>query len=122
MVVGAVVLDDVAAPEHLTEEFERRSRGCCLCDGELVLDLPAESASRVPHHGDRETAFAVDEADDPLLDTWPFLLIARTERIFTASKERRVPSDTRVFQHIASCTQCVTALRGSALARQGIPP
>jgi hypothetical protein len=37
-------------------------------------------------------------------------------------KMRRVPPDTRVFQHIANCTQCVTALRGSALARQGIPP
>ena len=30
-----------------------------------------------------EAAFAVDEADDPLLDSWPFLLIARTGRIFT---------------------------------------
>jgi len=28
--------------------------------------------------------FSVDEADDPLLDTWPFLLIVRTGRIFTA--------------------------------------
>jgi hypothetical protein len=49
-----------------------------------VLDLPAESASRVTDHGYREATFAVDEADGPLLDAWPFLLIDRTGRIFTA--------------------------------------
>ena len=48
-----------------------------------MLDLPAESTIRVPHHGDREAPFAVDEADDPLLETWPFLLIVRTGRIVT---------------------------------------
>ena len=30
-----------------------------------------------------ETAFTVDEADDPSLESWPFLLIARTRRIVT---------------------------------------
>jgi hypothetical protein len=30
------------------------------------------------------TNYTVDEADGPLLDTWPFLLIVRTGRIFTA--------------------------------------
>ena len=49
-----------------------------------MLDLPAESAPRVANHGDREAALTVDEADDPLLNTWPFLLIVRTGRIFTA--------------------------------------
>jgi len=47
-------------------------------------NLPAESAARIADHRDRKAALAVDEADDPLLDTWPFLLIARTGRIFTA--------------------------------------
>ncbi len=32
---------------------------------------------------DREAAFAVNEADDPLLEAWPFLLIVRTGRIVT---------------------------------------
>ena len=43
VIVAAVVLDDVAAPEHLDEEFERRPGARCLGDRELVLDLPAES-------------------------------------------------------------------------------
>ena len=30
-----------------------------------------------------------------------------------------VPPDTRVFQHLASCTQRVTALRGNTQARLG---
>ena len=44
MVVVAPVLDDVPAPEHLLEEFERRPRRRRLGDRELVLDLPAEEA------------------------------------------------------------------------------
>ena len=84
MVVGAMLLDHHAAPEHLTEEFERCSGRRSLGDGELVLDLPAEPTPGVSHHRDREASFAVDEADDPLLETWPFLLIGRTGRIVTA--------------------------------------
>ena len=83
MVVVAPVLDDVTAPEHLLEEFERRPRRRRLGDRELVLDLPAEEAPGIAHDRDRETAFAVDEADDPLLEPWPFLLIARTGRVVT---------------------------------------
>ena len=83
MVVGAMLLDHHAAPEHLTEEFERCSGRRSLGDGELVLDLPAEPTPGVAHHRDREASFAVDEPDDPLLSTWPFLLIVRTGRIFT---------------------------------------
>ena len=57
--------------------------GAALGDRELVLDLPAEEAPGIAHDRDRETAFAVDEADDPLLEPWPFLLIARTGRVVT---------------------------------------
>jgi hypothetical protein len=45
---------------------------------------PAETATPVAHYRDRKAAFTVDEADNPLLNTWPFLLIARTGRIVTA--------------------------------------
>jgi len=127
MVVGAAALDHVTTPEHLEEEFKCGSRARRLCDRELMLDLPAESAHAVANHGDREAAFAVDESDDPLLNTWPFLLIARTGRIVTghATTLRRgcdknsVPPDARGFQHLASCTRRVTASRGNTQARLG---
>ena len=83
MIVVAPVPDDLPAPEHLLEEFERRPRRRRLGDRELVLDLPAEEAPEIAHNRDRKTAFAVDEADDPLLEPWPFLLIARTGRVVT---------------------------------------
>ena len=84
MITRPVLLDDVAAPKDLDQVLERRPRCCCLGDGELVLDLPAEEAPGIAHDRDRETAFAVDEADDPLLETWPFLLIDRTGHIVTS--------------------------------------
>ena len=83
MVVVSDALDDRAAAEELPEELDRGSRRCGLRDRELVLDLPAERTGRVAHHRYREAALAVDEADDPLLETRPFLLIARTGRIVT---------------------------------------
>ena len=98
-----------------------------LGDRELVLDLPAESATRVAHHRDREAAFAVDEADDPLLDHLAFPADCPHRTDFHCPRRtlsrgcdtyERVPPDTRGFQHIASCTQFVTALRGNSLARE----
>jgi hypothetical protein len=41
------------------------------------------------------------DADNPILEPWPFLLIVRTGRIVTDTCQyRRIP---RRFQHIASC-------------------
>jgi hypothetical protein len=48
------------------------------------LYLPPATHALVALNRATETAFPVDEADDPLLDAWPFLLIVRTGRIFTA--------------------------------------
>ncbi len=84
VVVVTGVLDQIPTSELLEEEIECGSGGRRLGHRELVLDLPAESTTRVAYHRDREAALTVDEADDPLLDTWPFLLIARTGRIVTA--------------------------------------
>src|SRR4029453_11212291 len=53
-VVVAPVLDDLPAPEHLLEEFERWSGRRGLGDRELVLDLPAEEAPGIAHDRDRE--------------------------------------------------------------------
>ncbi len=119
MIVMPAVLDDRSTAEEAHEELQGGVRGCGLRDAELVLNLPAESARRVTHHTDREAAFAVNEPDDPLRETWPFLLIVRTERIVTGqlslprlrfsepkhvgATSDRVPSDARSFQHIANC-------------------
>src|SRR6478672_2270855 len=84
MVERAMLLDHPPTPEDLDEDLERRPRRCGLGDGELVLDLPAEPTPVVAHHRDREAPFAVDEADDPLLSIWPFLLIDRTGWVVTA--------------------------------------
>ena len=59
------------------------------------------------------------DADDLLLAREPFLLIARTDRVVTAIRRGgwRVPSDTRVFQHLASCTSRIASEGGSTLER-----
>ena len=50
---------------------------------ESGLTLPSERHLSIPLDRTAEAAFSVGEADDPLLESWPFLLIARTDRIFT---------------------------------------
>ncbi len=49
-----------------------------------MLDLPAEPKPGVLHDTHRKASFAVGEPDDPLLESWPFLLIVRTGWVFTA--------------------------------------
>jgi hypothetical protein len=64
-----------------------------------VLDLPAESTTRIPNHRDREATFTVDEADDPLLNTWPFLLIVRTGWIVTVHTTSSHEGVTRMDEY-----------------------
>ena len=99
MVVVTPVLDHRTAAELLEEEIDRSAGGGGLGHRELVLDLPAESTTRVPNHRDREAAFTVDEADDPLLDTWPFLLIVRTGWIVTAHASPSHEDVTRMDEY-----------------------
>ena len=58
-------------------------------DRELRLDLPAELRTPLPEHRNGEAALAVDEADDPLLEPWPFLLIDRTGHVVTSTADPR---------------------------------
>ena len=55
-----------------------------LHDREAGLHLPPETHLGTRMDRTTKATFTVDEADDPLLDAWPFLLIARTRRIVTA--------------------------------------
>lgn len=71
---------------------------------ERRLSLPAETIGRIAEDRNAEAAFTVDEADDPLLDPWPFLLIARTGRVFTAHVETLSrPTDMNEYRRILGC-------------------
>ena len=48
-----------------------------------MLHLPPERTARVSHNADGEATLAIGHADDPLLETWSFLLIVRTGRFVT---------------------------------------
>jgi hypothetical protein len=84
VVVVPRLLHDPSTTENVSDDLQCGSRWRRLDNCELVLDLPAELTGRVADHRDREASFTVDKADDPLLGTWPFLLIVRTGRIVTA--------------------------------------
>ncbi len=84
MIVVSLLLDHHATPEDPAKGHQGGSRTTGLDHGKLVLDLPAQGHPRVSYERDRETSFPVDEADGPLLDAWPFLLIVRTGRVVTA--------------------------------------
>ena len=48
-----------------------------------------------------------------IVPSWPFLLIVRTRRFFTAPRdEARVARDPRSFQHIVECTRVVAGSQG----------
>jgi len=86
MVVVAAITADTATPEERPQLVQYLHTPLPLDHGELRLDLPAEATRAVPEDRNAEASFAVDEADDPLLESWPFLLIGRTGRIVTAHR------------------------------------
>ena len=83
MVVASPIPIEAATPEVPLDDFEGVLAPLALHNRESRLDLPSDPVRRAPIYRYAEAAFAVDEADDPLLDSWPFLLIARTRRIVT---------------------------------------
>jgi hypothetical protein len=74
---------DPSASEVVPDRLKDVHAPLSLHDHEGWLELPPVADSSVPLDGTAEAASSVDEADDPVLDPWPFLLIARTRRIFT---------------------------------------
>jgi hypothetical protein len=84
VVVVAAIAADTPTSEEQLQLVQYLHRPLALNHRELRLDLPAEATRGVPEDRNAEAALAVDEADDPLLESWPFLLIGRTERIVTA--------------------------------------
>ena len=84
VVVVSMVDTDTPATEVLLQLMQDRRTRRRLHHGELGLALPAEARRALPKDRHAETAFAVNEPDDPLLDPWPFLLIVRTGHAVTA--------------------------------------
>ena len=83
MVIVTSVATYMAAFEEPLQLVQNMHAPRSLDHGEVRLNLPTETTTVVPEDRNTEAAFAVDEADDPLLETWPFLLIVCTEQIFT---------------------------------------
>jgi hypothetical protein len=83
MIVVSVIATDLSASEEPLHSMENIDTLLSLNHRERRLNLPTRASGAVPKDRNAEAAFAVDEADDPLRETWPFLLIVRTGRIFT---------------------------------------
>ena len=83
VIVVSPVQDDTSASETLLQLVQNMHASSSLHHREGRLNLPAELARAVAEDRNTEAALAVDEADDPLLGSWPFLLIIRTRRIVT---------------------------------------
>jgi hypothetical protein len=76
VVVPAIAIDP-AAPEPGLDELQDMGT-LALNNREHGLQLPPHSHLSIALDRTTEATFTVDEADDPLLESWPFLLIART--------------------------------------------
>jgi hypothetical protein len=84
VVIVTSVATDMAAFEVPLQLVQNMHAPGSLDHAEVGLYLPTQTTTAVPEDRNTEAAFAVDKADDPLLETWPFLLIGRTGRIVTA--------------------------------------
>jgi hypothetical protein len=84
MIVASSIDEDAAAPEELPQLVQNMHAPDSLDHCEYGLDLPTQSHRVAPEDRNAEAAFTVYETNDPLLESWPFLLIVRTRHVFTA--------------------------------------
>jgi hypothetical protein len=84
MVVMPAIATDLTTSKKVLHSMQRIEALLSLNHREGRLDLPTEPTRGVPKDRNAEAAFAVDKADDPLRESWPFLLIVRIRRIVTA--------------------------------------
>jgi hypothetical protein len=84
VIIVSTIDIDTTASEELPQLMQDNLAPFSLNHGESGLNLPTYAIGSISKDRYAEAAFTVDEADDPLLDSWPFLLIARTRRIVTA--------------------------------------
>ncbi len=69
MIIHTDAFDDPSAAKELPQEHYCGARRGRLRYRKLMLDLPAKLAACVSDHRYRKAALAVNEADDPLLET-----------------------------------------------------
>ena len=84
MIVVSAIAIDVSASEEVLKHFKNVDTSRTLHNRKTRLTLPSNLHYSIAIDRTAEAAFSVNEADDPLLDTWPFLLIVRTGRFVTA--------------------------------------
>lgn len=84
MIVVSAVSVQRAAAKEVSNQLENIRTAFTLDNRESRLYLPSDLIFRIAIDRSAETTFTVDEADDPELDSWSFLLIVRTRRIVTA--------------------------------------
>ena len=105
MVVVSSIPVDATTSKVVSNQLQDLDAPLSLDNCEHGLQLPSDSHNGVTLDRTAEAAFTVDEADDPLLDTWPFLLIARTGRVFTAHVETLSrPTDMNEYRRILGCS------------------
>ena len=84
MVIAPAISVDAPATKEVLQQFKNVNTSFTLDYCEPRLHLPTQRHRLISLNWATEAPFSVDEADDPLLYTWPFLLIARTDRFVTA--------------------------------------
>lgn len=78
MVVVSPVPIDPAAFEEALEQLQRMETSCSLDNRRSGVGVANRASVSGSCGWGTKAPLSVDEADDPLLDTWPFLLIFRT--------------------------------------------
>ncbi len=77
VIVESPIAIDVSASKVVLEQFKNVDASLTLHNRKSGLALPSDLHHRIAIDRTTKAAFAVDEADDPLLESWPFLLIVR---------------------------------------------
>jgi hypothetical protein len=83
-VVTSAVPIELSATEESHEFLQRITTRLCLYDVERRPYLPAQSHLVIAIDGAAETAFPINEPNDPSSGREPFLLVFRTSHIVTA--------------------------------------
>jgi hypothetical protein len=101
VIIVPIISTDLSAPEKPPQEIQHLHALLSLHHCECRLNLPTSATRVISKDWNTEAAFAVDKADDPLRETWPFLLIVRTGWLFTIhARTLKVRCDMNEYHRI----------------------